>query len=47
MSLLTNFAKKVFGTQNERELKSIYPIVARINERLQGKQRIEVSPVVP
>src|SRR5579885_953415 len=24
--------KKIFGTQNERELKSIYPIVARINE---------------
>jgi preprotein translocase subunit SecA len=31
MSALQNFAKKVFGTQNERELKSIYPIVARIN----------------
>ena len=28
---LQNFAKKVFGTQNERELKSIYPIVAQIN----------------
>jgi preprotein translocase subunit SecA len=31
MSALQNFAKKVFGTQNERELKSIYPIVAKIN----------------
>ena len=27
-----NAAKKIFGTQNERELKSIYPIVARINQ---------------
>jgi preprotein translocase subunit SecA len=30
--LLQNAAKKIFGTQNDRELKSIYPIVARINE---------------
>jgi preprotein translocase subunit SecA len=30
--LLQNIAKKVFGTQNERELKSIYPIVDRINQ---------------
>lgn len=29
---LQNIAKKVFGTQNERELKSIYPIVDRINQ---------------
>ena len=29
---LQNFAKKIFGTQNDRELKSIYPIVGRINE---------------
>ncbi|MBL7716543.1 MAG: preprotein translocase subunit SecA [Bdellovibrionales bacterium] len=28
---ITNFAKKVFGTQNERELKSIYPLVHKIN----------------
>jgi preprotein translocase subunit SecA len=28
---MQNLAKKVFGTQNERELKSIYPIVAQIN----------------
>lgn len=27
-----NIAKKVFGTQNDRELKSIYPIVDRINQ---------------
>jgi preprotein translocase subunit SecA len=32
MMYLQNLAKKVFGTQNDRELKSIYPIVARINE---------------
>ncbi len=31
MMLLQNLAKKVFGTQNERELKSIYPIVDQIN----------------
>src|SRR5689334_20244696 len=30
--VLQNIAKKVFGTQNERELKSIYPIVDRINQ---------------
>ncbi len=29
---VSSVMKKVFGTQNERELKSIYPIVARINE---------------
>ena len=29
---LLNIAKKVFGTQNERELKSIYPIVDQINQ---------------
>jgi preprotein translocase subunit SecA len=28
---MQNLAKKVFGTQNERELKSIYPIVTQIN----------------
>ncbi len=32
MMKLQNLAKKVFGTQNDRELKSIYPIVDRINE---------------
>jgi preprotein translocase subunit SecA len=26
-----NFVQKIFGTQNDRELKSIYPIVAKIN----------------
>ena len=31
MIALQNVAKKIFGTQNERELKSIYPIVAKIN----------------
>jgi len=30
--MLQNFAKKIFGTQNERELKSIYPIIDRINQ---------------
>lgn len=30
--LLTRIAKKIFGTQNERELKTIYPLVAKINE---------------
>ncbi len=30
--LLQNIAKKVFGTQNERELKSIHPIVDQINQ---------------
>jgi len=30
--MLQKFAKKIFGTQNERELKSIRPLVARINE---------------
>ncbi|MBC7690934.1 MAG: preprotein translocase subunit SecA [Methylotenera sp.] len=29
---LPNIAQKIFGTQNERELKSIFPIVARINQ---------------
>ncbi len=29
---LLNLAKKVFGTANERELKSILPLVARIND---------------
>src|SRR4051794_38833818 len=29
---LQNIAKKIFGTQNERELKSVYPIVDRINQ---------------
>lgn len=29
---LQKIAKKIFGTQNERELKSIYPIVDRINQ---------------
>ncbi len=32
MQLLKNVAKKVFGTQNDRELKSIYPLVGRVNE---------------
>lgn len=32
MLSIQNLAKKVFGTQNERELKSIQPIVVRINE---------------
>ena len=30
--VLQNIAKKIFGTQNDRELKSIYPIVDRINQ---------------
>jgi len=30
--MLQNIARKVFGTQNDRELKSIYPIVDRINQ---------------
>ena len=29
---LQNLGKKIFGTQNERELKSIYPLVDRINQ---------------
>jgi preprotein translocase subunit SecA len=29
--ILSAVAKKIFGTQNERELKTIYPIVAKIN----------------
>ncbi len=28
---MANLIQKIFGTQNERELKSIYPIVAKIN----------------
>ena len=32
MSMLQTLGKKIFGTQNDRELKSIYPIVQRINE---------------
>jgi preprotein translocase subunit SecA len=32
MSVLQTLGKKIFGTQNDRELKSIYPIVQRINE---------------
>ncbi len=30
--MLQNLAKKIFGTQNERELKTIRPIVTRVNE---------------
>jgi preprotein translocase subunit SecA len=29
--MITALAKKIFGTQNERELKSIYPLVDKIN----------------
>jgi preprotein translocase subunit SecA len=29
---ISNIGKKIFGTQNDRELKTIYPIVQRINE---------------
>jgi preprotein translocase subunit SecA len=29
--MITELAKKIFGTQNERDLKTIYPIVAQIN----------------
>jgi preprotein translocase subunit SecA len=32
MVYLQNVAKKIFGTQNDRELKSIYPIVDQINQ---------------
>jgi preprotein translocase subunit SecA len=31
MNALQNVAKKLFGTQNDRELKTIYPIVQQIN----------------
>ncbi len=30
--MITQILAKIFGTQNERELKKIYPVVARINE---------------
>lgn len=30
--MINAIAKKLFGTQNDRELKSIYPLVSRINE---------------
>jgi preprotein translocase subunit SecA len=30
--MLNVIAKKIFGTQNERELKSIYPLVDRVNQ---------------
>jgi preprotein translocase subunit SecA len=33
-------AKKIFGTGNERELKKIYPIVARINALEESIQRL-------
>jgi preprotein translocase subunit SecA len=29
---INNLGKKIFGTQNDRELKTIYPLVAKINE---------------
>jgi len=29
---ILNFAQKIFGTQNDRELKSIHPLVVRIND---------------
>ena len=29
---LSNLGKKIFGTQNERELKTIYPLVQKIND---------------
>ncbi len=32
MGQISGIGRKIFGTQNERELKSIYPIVSRINE---------------
>ena len=32
MQSIQNIVKKIFGTQNERALKTIYLIVARINE---------------
>jgi preprotein translocase subunit SecA len=31
--MLENVAKKIFGSQNERELKTIYPLVDRINQQ--------------
>jgi preprotein translocase subunit SecA len=31
MEIVNNLAKKIFGTQNQRELKTIHPIVAQIN----------------
>ena len=30
--MITSIAKKIFGTQNDRELKTIYPIVEKINQ---------------
>jgi len=29
---ITNFARKIFGTQNDREIKSLRPLVVRVNE---------------
>jgi preprotein translocase subunit SecA len=31
MQTFGNISRKLFGTQNDRELKTIYPIVAEIN----------------
>ena len=32
IATLSSVGRKIFGTQNDRELKSIYPLVAKINE---------------
>lgn len=40
---LQNIAKKIFGTQNERELKSIYPLVGKINQ-LEGSIKKLTNP---
>jgi preprotein translocase subunit SecA len=37
---LSTFGKKIFGTQNERELKSINPIVNRINQLEAGMKAL-------
>ncbi len=40
---LLGFAQKIFGTQNERELKSIYPIVTKIAEFEPALQKLSDS----
>lgn len=43
VSTFEKYARKIFGTQNDRELKSIYPIVTRINE-LESKIKPLTNP---
>src|SRR5690349_20054804 len=40
MQMLSDVAKKIFGSRNEREIKRMRPIVARINELEASMQKL-------